>query len=190
MQCVLGYDKAQMPSFYKRSCFILVTCLALLALSGCISALEKPSCAQMDWYEIGRSDGAQGMGLEALAKHKETCGESFSANGETIYINGRNSGLVEYCSEENGFDMGRMGVLYTYVCPSTMEPQFLAQYEKGQNARMLEMENAKLDARIAMIFQRLNIAQSNGEKADLNFELKTIQRLRAQNSKTLETMSQ
>ena len=175
-----------MPAFFVRpvSYFLVIT--STLVLSGCITALEKPSCAKMDWYEIGRSDGAQGMDLDVLNKHKLTCGESFSENAETIYTNGRNAGLVDYCSEENGYDMGRMGVLYTYVCPSTMEPQFLTQYEKGQDARQLELENAKLDARIATIFQRLNIAQSRGEKSDLQFELKTIQRLRAQNDKTLQ----
>lgn len=179
-----------MSAFFVRFVIYTLFTSALALLSGCISALEKPSCAKMDWYEIGRSDGAQGLGQDALDKHKLSCGETFSENSETIYTNGRNAGLVDYCSEENGYDMGRMGVLYTYVCPSTMEPQFLTQYEKGQNARQLELENAKLDARIASIFQRLNIAQSSGEKADLQFELKTIQRLRAQNGKTLEKISQ
>jgi hypothetical protein len=159
--------------------------------SGCATTREKTlaTCAQMDWYEIGRSDGAQGHPLDALANRRKSCGSEFDQNLEAMYVNGRNAGLVEYCDPKNGFEMGRLGVPYSYVCPAIQEPAFLAEYENGKKAHDLETENAKLDQRIADIFQKIPEAESSDEKTELNTELMEARRLRAENEKELSSIS-
>jgi hypothetical protein len=114
-----------------------------LLIAGCASAPEKISCAQRDWYEVGRQDGAQGSTLDHLAKYKVECGHDFNSSWESLYTNGRNAGLVEFCSPDNAYQLGRMGIAYMYVCPSTVEEEFLIGYRKGQDARHLEVANKK-----------------------------------------------
>lgn len=163
----------------------------LLGLISCSTAAEREegACGQIDWYQRGRTDGALGLGLETVNQYRKTCPDDFSSDDEVVYGNGRNAGLVEYCSSESGFEMGRMGVSYNHVCPSTTEPSFLAQFEKGQRARKLEMENDNFDSRMDLITQRLALNLSDDEKSSLRMELSTLKRLRAKNEKQLSRIS-
>lgn len=102
----------------------------------------------MDWYEIGRLDGLSGTPLRKLEEHKHQCPDGPEAVHEEMYTNGRNAGLVEYCSAQGGLEAGRNGDQYMSVCPAHLEPVFLANYQLGQKIRELEMENEDLDARI------------------------------------------
>jgi len=128
---------------FKLIAHILIAAGAAYLVSGCTSTQEKVSCAQRDWYETGRQDGAQGATLDRLAKHRVECGHEFNSSWESLYTNGRNAGLVEFCAPENAYQMGRMGIAYLYVCPSTVEEQFLTSYRKGQEFRQLEVSNRK-----------------------------------------------
>src|SRR6185503_17308749 len=100
---------------------LLLSTLALMFISGCAATkvAEKAPCDQTDWYEIGRRDGSQGSPTEKLTSHEKTCRRDFRSEWEKLYTNGRNAGLVEYCDQKNAYELGRMGVKYYYVCPST-----------------------------------------------------------------------
>src|SRR3954469_4991476 len=112
---------------------------AALVVSACASKTEKASCERRDWYELGRRDGSQGLPLDRMIEYKKECGEQFNSSGETVYMNGRNAGLVEFCLPENAYELGLMGMSYLFVCPSTMETDFLASFRKGQQARVLQL---------------------------------------------------
>jgi hypothetical protein len=158
---------------------------------GCSSAgkVEKLSCEQKDWYEIGRTDGAKGATLDIFNQRKGECADGFSAYWETMYNNGRNAGLVEFCAPENSFELGRMGIAYHYVCPSTMEAAFLEGYRKGQKARELEIANQKLDAEIDALLTRLANENNQYEKREIASELDDLRKTRAKNERNLENIS-
>jgi hypothetical protein len=161
-----------------------------LATGGCASKTEKVSCQQRDWYEIGRRDGAQGASLDRLKQYKQECGGDFSPNWETVYVNGRNAGLVDYCMPENAFELGRMGISYLYVCPSTVEPRFLAAYRRGQQARKLELKQKELDTQIDSITQRLLRADGGTyESRELSSQLDQLKKLRAANQRQRDKIS-
>src|SRR4051812_38135359 len=125
----------------------LLTTSSIL-LAGCVSAPVENSvttCGHADWYELGRLDGSQGTPTDRLNEHQKDCVKKINPDWETIYTNGRNAGLLEYCDLKNAFELGRTGASYHYVCPSTVEQEFLSSYRKGQEARELEAENKKLE---------------------------------------------
>lgn len=161
----------------------------LLALSACKTAPERISCAQRDWYESGRHDGAQGSTLDRLAKYKVECSADFNSAWESVYLNGRNAGLVEYCQPENGYELGRMGISYAYVCPSVGEEKFLASYRRGQDARELQIRNQMLDAKIDSILGKLNRIDTGYEQRELASELEVLKKKRAQNGKELDQIT-
>lgn len=172
--------------------FGLVSMVALgLALVACASKSEKAAtCVQRDWYELGRRDGYQGAVLDRLNTYKQECGAEFSNDFATVYMNGRNAGLVEYCLPENAYELGRMGLTYTYVCPSTMEPQFLSSYRKGQQARLLQIKKRELDTKIeSLTDQILQTTSGSFENRQMQSELNQLKRLRAANERELEAVS-
>lgn len=165
----------------------ILTILALVtALSGCVSKPEKASCDQRDWFELGRSDGARGTTSDKLNRHREDCGPKPRSDWDTMYANGRNAGLVEYCSPENALELGKSGIPYLYVCPVTMEQEFLKGYRKGQRARELEVETRQLDTQIDFVTQRLNTAADEAEKKNLNEELGKLQAQKSEITDELE----
>lgn len=173
---------------FMTSRFFLALGTALLIV-GCSSTPEKISCAQRDWYEVGRHDGAQGATLDHLATYKNECGRDFNDSRESLYTNGRNAGLVEFCSEDNAYQLGRMGIAYRYVCPSTVEESFLTGYRKGQEARHLEVANKKLDAAIDETVSKIDRTENRTERRELAGELEQLKKKRAQNEKTLDRVT-
>lgn len=116
---------------------VLLFCFTIF-YTGCSSSsssISKTNCASMDWFEYGRRDGSKGAAKEQIENYRKLCGDEFSSATETLYVNGRNSGLVEYCQPQNGFEVGKMGATYLYVCPSLMEPAFLSEMRRGQRHR-------------------------------------------------------
>jgi hypothetical protein len=180
MRRVIGYFESMSVSLIRYS---LVVFFSALILSACSTTPpEQASCDQQDWYELGRRDGTQGIPSDRLTQHRNTCRkDSFKAEWDTMYTNGRNAGLVDYCSTDNGYELGRQGSTYFYVCPSTMEPLFLSGYRRGQQARNLELEIKKLDTRIETTVQKIVQSASGYERNQLTSELEQLKKLRAQN---------
>lgn len=174
----------------KLHIFVQVLAVAALAMlfSACTTApteADKPVCAKADWYELGRLDGAQGSPTERFSQHQKDCAKNFNAEWETMYNNGRNAGLVEYCDPKNAYELGRMGGTYYYVCPSTVEQAFLASYKKGQQARELELQNQKLDEQIDQVSQKLTQTSSSNEQEQLAAQLDELKKTRAKNEQEL-----
>jgi hypothetical protein len=177
-------------SFIKSTGVPLLALVLGFALTACSSVQkapepEKATCEQADWYELGRRDGSQGTPTDRLTAHQKECAKLSNPDWETIYTNGRNAGLVEYCDPKNAYELGRMGVAYYYVCPSTVEPPFLAAYRKGQQAREIEIANQKLDDQIDQLGQKLVASDSANEKKDIEKQIDELKAARAKNDQEL-----
>lgn len=160
--------------------------VAVLAVAtGCAFTQDKALCEKRDWYELGRRDGAQGQALEKMDDYVNECGRGLAERNRSVYTNGRNAGLVEYCQPENAFELGRTGIPYWHVCPSTMEPRFLEAYERGRKSRDLEASIRKLDQQIAILADQRNHSPRGFDRERIEKELHLLKRLRAQNSSQL-----
>lgn len=168
--------------------FNLSALFLLFSLTACVSdpkVADKPVCAATDWYELGRLDGAQGSPVDRFKAHQNRCPKDFRADWETMYTNGRNAGLVEYCDPHNAYELARSGVEYFYVCPSTVEKPFLASYEKGKQAREIELKNQKLDEEIDQLTNRLAQSSTSGEQDELSSTLAELKKARAKSEQEL-----
>ncbi|MGE4131349.1 MAG: DUF2799 domain-containing protein [Bdellovibrionales bacterium] len=163
--------------------------ICVIGLGACASKPEKPTCEARDWYELGRRDGAQGSSTEQLHRYATDCRKAAAAEWETMYTNGRNAGLVEYCSPDNGYELGRMGHTYLYVCPSTVEPQFLSSYRRGQRVRDLEISSKKISSKIETVAEQINRSQNQFERLKLTSELAKLEAERSQVEKKLDTIT-
>lgn len=151
----------------------VVACTSLLLLAACSSlpldatltasssaSLGKSACANLDWYEAGRSDGSLGYPLRSgLAQHRENCTGPSIPNDVDLYSNGREAGLIIFCSPTGGIEAGRSGAQYEDVCPSNLEASFLSHYELGQRLRLLDGESSELSSRISNLTDLLSPVQ-------------------------------
>jgi hypothetical protein len=152
----------------------------VITAAGCASRAERYGCSDKDWYELGRRDGVQGVPLARTDRYRQECPIDFTPENETMYANGRNAGLVEYCEAANGYDLGRMGLAYRGVCPVLSESDFLKEFRRGQAARQAELEKRKVETQISRLTEELDHTNNLDERAQLAEEIRTLRTMHAQ----------
>ncbi len=106
--------------------------IAVIFFSNC-SQLEKKDCAQIDWYELGKRDGAKGSRSTLFLQHSLKC-KKLPKSSE--YHRGRKVGLRDFCTLESGIDYGLTGALYIGQCDdfsSTQIKSFKTGLTKGRD---------------------------------------------------------
>ena len=115
-----------------------IAVLAATLLAGCttMTVEERANfCRSTDWQRYGLNDGKLGIALAARSETFEDCAEVGQPVNLAAYEIGRDQGLLEYCTAENGFRVGYEGRRYAKVCPPEVEPDFLQGYKKGSRER-------------------------------------------------------
>ncbi len=147
----------------SRLSAVTLILVAVASLAACTSApkAKETRCAGVDWWEMGRTDGVAGIALQkGLAEHKLQCEASSHPVDLELYENGRDAGLIDYCSPQQGLAVGHAGSNYEGVCPSYLEVAFLAQYKVGQRLHELETEDHELESRIENLVSLLSKSNS------------------------------
>ena len=99
-------------------------------LCGC-AVMSESECVTADWYLVGERDGRDGRPLAHLAQYYDACSQYGIYPDEEAYRDGRDHGLTVYCTEDGGYQEGRVGLGYRGVCPVALEPYFLQGYNVG-----------------------------------------------------------
>lgn len=108
--------------------------LLLLVLAGSISACAQSTlrdCYSTDWFSLGQRDGLVGAPADVFETYRNTCREAEVAPDREAYENGRQEGLRYYCTDPNGFRVGRNSGIYHHVCPPELEKDFLTGRARG-----------------------------------------------------------
>lgn len=111
--------------------------VAGLTVAAC-ATLSKEQCLQGDWRAIGYIDGADGRPMSRIEDHAKACEKTGATPDMSLYVQGRDQGLMRYCTEGNGFRVGRQGHSYAGVCPPPVEPEFLGGYADGERVHAAE----------------------------------------------------
>ncbi len=136
----------------------------LMLLASCQSVdLSSPkfACTQLDWFELGRSDGLQGVDSMAYQEKQKSC-QGFSETQHEMYVNGWYSGVNEFCTSTQGFAFGRSGQTYLDICPATKETSFLSGYEKGKRVFLYEKDNQKISEELQQVSEAVAKTQEPG----------------------------
>lgn len=142
---------------------VLLGLILCFITTGCAS-LSKQECANANWDAIGYGDGSRGKSANRFNIHQKACAEHGYKASFADYKDGHLRGLKEvFCKPRNGYQLGLNGSGYHNVCPSDVEPRFLAAYHHGRgiykaqrsynhlNLQLsrLKTERTKVDERIA-----------------------------------------
>lgn len=114
-----------------RTGYIIAGCmLALLTLSGC-ATMNRAECQTVDWRTVGYEDGASGQTGDRIAQHRKACAKHGVTPDLDAYQLGREQGLREYCTADNGFRLGERGAQLPGFCPDERQAAFEAAYRDG-----------------------------------------------------------
>lgn len=162
-------------------------------LAGCQTS-TKSQCYEVDWYEIGRSQGAQGKDLAAPDEKVAGCPLTKNPSLQDMYFNGYNAGLAYYCQAANAFEMGRSGQEFKLKsCPQEMKERFTKALTRGRKALELERNSQSLKQKInAAIFSLKDINLSDEQKTTIKLDLSKLkvqdQKLQQELSKVIEAI--
>jgi hypothetical protein len=136
---------------------------------GC-ATLSKNECLEADWHEIGYRDGSMGAPRSFLQEHSEACVKHNVRADREAYYRGRHEGLNVYCTPDNGFNQGRQGRKYNYVCPPDLEREFLAGYKKGKEIYKYESKISSLEGRLRSIESQIQTKEKQLYSSNLSKE--------------------
>lgn len=123
-----------------RPAAILWLAVAALSLQGCAS-LSEDECRATDWWTMGQKDGTLGLPSTAIAEHRDACAEHGVAPDRSAYEEGRQSGLMVYCTRFSGYQVGRNDQPYhAGVCGGELAEPFETGLRRGRLVLALETE--------------------------------------------------
>ncbi len=101
--------------------------------------MNEVDCYYTDWYAKGLADGAAGATMDRFNRYVKDCSRHGVTPDRSDYTDGRQKGLESYCTLTHGYEVGRYGRQYDFVCPSSLERDFLSGYNPGK--RLHDAEN-------------------------------------------------
>ncbi len=120
----------------------------LLSAAGC-ATLNESECRNADWNMIGMEDGAKGKPTSYIGNHRTACAKFDVTPDITAYQQGHYEGVKQYCTELNGFLIGKKGINYNGVCPPELEMLFLDGYHYGHRIHTVQSRYSKLSSVIS-----------------------------------------
>jgi len=108
----------------------IVLLTVFVVLAGCASPAKK-ACLQTDWQHIGYQEGSRGILSKNSANQRDHCVREGMSPDMIPYWQGRQQGLEEYCTPDNGLALGTDGDSYQGVCPPELHEAFMTGYKKG-----------------------------------------------------------
>ncbi len=178
------------PTFHQTLTALALVSLVILFFSACSHGpTVATTCQELDWYELGRQDGAKGpkarRNERTVTAH---CADSDTSLNEALYHNGFDAGVAHYCTPQNGFELGRSGQPAADICPPLTRAEFLAQHKRGVRFSQIETTQIEIESRLNHLDAQLSdnsldIARRgliSGEKLELLEKKKQLTKERAQ----------
>jgi hypothetical protein len=128
---------------------------AALAVASCATIPEE-KCPSIDWYALGVDDGRAGHAADRLGKHREACAGAKVDPDERAWLEGRRTGLAEYCRLPGAVDNGLAGRGYEGVCS---DPRYGRLYSAARRVQEARVRIAEIERDIAAA--RRDIADGN-----------------------------
>lgn len=168
-----------MPSLSMRGLIVGVAVAGALTTVGC-ATISKEQCLSGDWGAVGYGDGVDGRPMSRLDDHAKACAKVGVTPEPAPYFAARAEGLKRYCTEPNGFRVGREGKSYAGVCPPPVEAEFLGGYADGErvHAATQRLESARSDLNSADARADKRARQADGVEDELRNPKLTDEQIR------------
>lgn len=123
----------------------LTLCLLVVVICQSCASMSQEECLNANWTVVGEIDGQQGRGLDVLDDYRRDCADYGVVPDVQAYIAGRESGLMLYCTRDNGYREGREGARVEADCPSGLAADFQQGFQLGRDVYN-SLSNLRLSA--------------------------------------------
>lgn len=115
----------------------------LFAVVSC-SQLTSVNCDPQSWHGQGLRDGLRGTSPRIANEYERTCNQQSGVFDHQAYLLGHKEGNAEYCTGQNGFDLGLSGVESKRVCVNEDALAFKDGLKTGRKLRkaVLNLDSA------------------------------------------------
>jgi hypothetical protein len=148
--------------------------LVALGLSAC-AAMDEATCRQGYWFGAGIRDGQQGA-TSQTSEYAKACSEYGVSVGLSDYQRGYQQGLLNYCTPENGYRVGRAGSSYRNVCAPHLQADFLREYQRGYDHYRLEQDIRQQEYQLARLQRERQALEDQLIKADKEDDRRKLMR--------------
>lgn len=131
--------------------FVLATC----------APISEEACRGGDWQGIGFADGTKGKLLSVFDSYQETCAEYGTVPVKQAYLAGRAMGLLQYCTPQNAYSVGRSGDALSPVCAAPQVTAMRPAYAHGQSYYEYEQDIRQAEDRIDELRRELAQISAN-----------------------------
>ena len=140
-------------------CRIVLLSAILLAVAAC-SQLSQEECLYMNWHAHGVMDGVKGAPSPKAYEYQQRCDRFGVQVDVTAYEEGRQEGVQQYCTLDNGFVVGMRGDKYQNACPHDIERAFLGGYQPGRSLYLAVVGVNEAKARVNAASTTISRAES------------------------------
>lgn len=156
--------------------------LTTAALLGGCATMTKEECLEANatsWEHVGYVDGGNGHDPDSyLALHHDACKEVRVFPDRNSYMVGWRKGLVNYCTPEKAYEVGRNGYSSnSRFCPAQIRDLFEDNVDLGRRVYNLRMELSSLESEIDGYENALrDVKLSNEARRDLHAKIRNRDR--------------
>ncbi len=102
----------------------------IIIFSGC-ATMNRSECQVANWEIIGLEDASSGKPSSYIGRHREACAEHGFSPNLNLYLKGYNRGLLEFCTQQNGYNWGFKGKSNPSICKGEQAIVFNSGYKNG-----------------------------------------------------------
>jgi hypothetical protein len=109
----------------------LITSLAICLIACKSTVKEAVTCTGIDWYKLGVTTAAQGKSVRTFNRYRDNCGDSLDKDAMPLYLEGYSKSIIQYCTFDNGYQLGNTGSENPNICPTELTEKFDKGFQKG-----------------------------------------------------------
>ena len=162
--------------FLAKSKVEIISLVVTVAFLSSCASMSEQECLSANWLDQGFRDGRNGQPLRRFEEHRQACAKVGVRPDQRLYLQGREQGIVHYCTSENAFEEGRLGRQYRNACPAHLEHGFLRAYEQGKLVYDAEQRIEKLHSESKQLEQKLKTEKATDSQHSIRQELRDFDR--------------
>jgi hypothetical protein len=115
-----------------KRCVATVALMLFASLSYASEYAGKAQCVtSSSWEEIGFTVATDGKPATEFYALVEACEKNLDETQETQFVKGYMAGIKNFCTYDNGYQLGLTEEAYPNVCPSSMADNFMHGFKVG-----------------------------------------------------------
>ncbi len=128
----------------RRGVLCNIMLLVLIGALNACASISEDECRVGAWSDLGYRDGVNGRNKGKLADYAETCAKYSVAPDRQAYLAAYDLGLAEYCTYQQGFELGESGSSFNQACSGHLQDGFDRGYDDGRVRYEIHQEHDQM----------------------------------------------